>query len=154
MVGQANLLLAQFQAATRTRYILVPNQHIGAWRTGFMPQWLARDYLARRGLARFRPGQLTPSRCPLLGYSLTSMRIEGVPIMPQFLQVETQPEVGPEGYDAGALQLEDFFHRHLQGYLTADLHPKGRQIIDACLGGGTVDDYSALMPGSDNPAAP
>ena len=154
MVDQANLLLAQFQTATRTRYILVPNQHIGAWQTGFMPQWLARDYLARRGLARFRPGQLTPSRCPLLGYSLTSMRIEGVPILPQFLQVETQPEVGLEGYDAGALQLRDFFLRHLRAYLTPDLDPKGREIIETCLGGGSVDDYAALLPGSDNPAIP
>lgn len=23
---------------------------------GFMPQWIAREYLARRGSARFRPG--------------------------------------------------------------------------------------------------
>jgi len=150
MVDQANLLLAQFQTGTRTRYILVPNQHIGVWKTGFMPQWLARDYLARRGIARFRPGQLTPSRCSLLGYSLTSMRIEGVPILPQFLQVETQPEVGLEGYDAGALQLCEFFLRHLQAYLTPALDPKGREIIECCLGGGSVGDYAALVPGFDN----
>ncbi|MBN1632154.1 MAG: DUF4914 family protein [Thermoleophilia bacterium] len=151
MVDQANLLLAQFLTATRTRYILVPNQHIGVWRTGFMPQWLARDYLARRGIARFRPGQLSPSRCPLLGYSLTNMRIEGVPILPQFLQVETQPEVGLEAYDAGAAQLTDFFERHLQVYLTPALDPKGREIIECCLRGGSVQDYAALVPGFDNP---
>lgn len=154
MVDQANLLLAQFQTAVRTRYILVPNQHIGAWQTGFMPQWLARDYLARRGVARFRLGQLAPSRCPLLGYSLTNMRIEGVPILPQFLQVETQPEVGLEGYDAGALQLREFFLRHLQSFLTPALDPRGREIIECCLGGGSVDDYAALVPGFDNPTIP
>lgn len=153
MIDQANLLLDQFKRAVRTRYILVPNQHIGAWRTGFMPQWLARDYLARRGVARFRPGQLTPSRCPLLGYSLAAMRIEGVPIVPQFLQVETQPEVGVEGYDQGAAQLEEFFTRHLREYLSPSLDPLGREIIECCLGKGAVGDYAALLPGFDNPAA-
>ena len=152
MVDQANLLLDQFREAVRTRYILVPNQHIGAWKTGFMPQWLARDYLARRGIARFRPGQLAASRCPLLGYSLTNMRIEGVPIIPQFLQVETQPEVGVAGYDKGAAQLEEFFAGHAREYLTSTLDPKGRDIIECCLQRGSVDDYAALLPGLDNPA--
>ncbi len=153
MVDQANLLLAQFQTAARTRHILVPNQHIGAWKTGFMPQWLARDYLARRGIARFRPGQLAPSRCSLLGYGLTGMRIEGVPIASQFLQVETQPEVGLEGYDAGAAQLREFFVGNLQAYLTPALDPKGREIVECCLEGGTVDDYAALLPGLDTHVA-
>ncbi len=151
MVDQANLLLAQFQKTVRTRHILVPNQHIGAWRTGFMPQWLARDYLARRGTALFRPGQLTPSRCPLLGYSLTSMRIEGVPLISDFLQVETQPEVGVEAYDIGAEQLTEFFARHLRTYLTPALDPKGREIIECFLDGGRVEDYAALIPGLDSP---
>lgn len=153
MVDQANLLLAQFQSTVRTRHILIPNQHVGAWKTGFMPQWLARDYLARRGIARFRAGQLVQSRCALLGYSLTHMRIEGIPIIPEFLQVETQPEVGVEAYDAGAAQLRDFFVRHLQAYLTPSLDPKGREIIDCCLGGGSVDDYAGLLPGLDCPTA-
>ncbi len=151
MVDQANLLLAQFQNAVRTRYILVPNQHVGVWHTGFMPQWLARDYLARRGIARFRPEQLIASRCPLLGYSLNGMRIEGVPIISQFLQVETQPEVGREGYDAGAAQLQEFFVHHLQSFLTPTLDAKGREIVECCLRGGSVDEYAALLPGLDNP---
>src|SRR6266516_4293745 len=41
-VDQANLLLRQFTENTRMRHILCPNQHIGAWREGFMPQWIAR----------------------------------------------------------------------------------------------------------------
>jgi hypothetical protein len=77
-----------------------------------------------------------------------------VPILPQFLQVETQPEVGLEGYDAGALQLREFVLGHLRAYLTPELDPKGREIVEVCLGGGSVDDYSALMPGSDSPTVP
>ena len=76
-VDQANLLLRQFVENTRMRHILCPNQHIGAWRVGFMPQWIAREYLARRGVARFRPEQLRPARCPLLGHTLHQLQVEG-----------------------------------------------------------------------------
>jgi hypothetical protein len=41
MVDQANLLLDQIVATPRMKYILCPNQHVGAWETGFMPQWIA-----------------------------------------------------------------------------------------------------------------
>jgi len=64
-VDQANLLLRQFAENTRMRHMLCPNQHIGAWRVGFMPQWVGREYLARRGVAKFRPDQLRPALCPL-----------------------------------------------------------------------------------------
>jgi hypothetical protein len=37
------------------RHIICPNQHIGAWQVGFMPQWIAREYLARRGVASSAP---------------------------------------------------------------------------------------------------
>ncbi|MCC6580229.1 MAG: DUF4914 family protein, partial [Phycisphaeraceae bacterium] len=76
-VDQANLLLRQFAGNTRMRQILCPNQHIGAWRVGFMPQWIAREYLARRGVARFRPDQIRPARCPLLGHTLHQLHVEG-----------------------------------------------------------------------------
>ncbi len=46
-VRQANLLLTQIQQTQHTRYILTPNQYVGVWEMGFMPQWLTRDYLAR-----------------------------------------------------------------------------------------------------------
>ncbi|MDX9754299.1 MAG: DUF4914 family protein, partial [bacterium] len=101
-VPQANLLLEQIQNTPRTRYILVPNQYVGAWEMGFMPQWLTRDYLARRGSAKFKSDQIVPARCPLLGYALRSMRFEGVRISQWFLEVNTQPEMGEEGYDKGA----------------------------------------------------
>ncbi len=46
-VPQANLLLRQVLAGYNTRYILCSNQHVGAWKVGFMPEWIAREYFAR-----------------------------------------------------------------------------------------------------------
>lgn len=144
-VVQANLLLKQFIEAYKTRYVLIPNQHIGAWKTGFMSEWMVRDYLARRGNARFRPEQVQPSRCPLLGYTLDTMRIEGVVIPKGFLQVNKQEEVGNAAYDEGAKMLTDFFHGELRKYLQDDLDPLGREIIECCLNGGSVTDYLKFM---------
>ena len=148
-VDQANLLLRQFVESTRMRQILCPNQYIGAWKVGFMPQWIAREYLARRGVARFRPDQLRPARCPLLGYTMHQLQVEGSFIARWFLQVETQPEVGEEGYDQGAAILRNFFHRCLKDFLEPDLEPLGREIITCCLDGGSVHDYERLLPGGE-----
>jgi hypothetical protein len=145
-VTPTNLLLRQIQATPQTRYILVPNQHVGAWKTGFMPQWLAREYLARRGSARFRPDQLVPARCPLLGYALKSMMIEGTTVAQWLLEVQNQADVGIEGYDRGAEMLYGFFRRELPQFLEEDLDPEARLIIECCLDGGTLDDYIALAP--------
>lgn len=144
-VAQANLLLRQFQAAPNTLYVLIPNQHIGAWETGFMPQWLARDYLARRGHARFRSDQVVPSRCSLLGYALNSMRIEGEKIPRGFLQVEQQPEVGPDAFDVGAAKLQEFFREQLDKFMMPELDSLGREILDSFIAGASVADYGALM---------
>lgn len=146
MVDQANLLLEQILDTPRVRYVLCPNQHIGAWKTGFMPQWIAREYLARRGGARFTRGQVEPSRCPLLGFALKSVVVEGQTIPGILLNVERQKEVGSAAYDLGAVQLTNFFHQELEGFLAPDLHPTGRRIIECCLSGGGVDDYVALLP--------
>lgn len=143
-VDQANLLLHQILETPKTLFIITPNQHVGAWEVGFMPQWLAREYLARRGSAKFRSDQLEPSRCPLLGYSFFSLQVEGRMIPRWFLQVNTQPEVGNEGYDAGAKILTEFFHKQLNEFLHEDLEPLGRKIIECCLNGGSVEDYEAL----------
>jgi hypothetical protein len=145
-VTPTNLLLRQIQATQQTRYILVPNQHVGAWKTGFMPQWLAREYLARRGSARFRPDQLVPSRCPLLGYALRSMMIEGTTVPQWLLEVQNQADVGLEGYDRGAEILYGFFRSELPKFLEEDLDPEAARIIECCLDGGTLDDYVALAP--------
>ena len=145
-VDQANLLLQQFQDTRKTRYILCPNQHIGSWETGFVPQWIAREYLARRGNAKFKADQVIPARCPLLGHALTSLQVEGRQIPKWFLQVDTQPEVGPETYDAGAEQLYNFFREQLKKFTDPDLAPLGKKIIECCLSNGSVADYEALLP--------
>ncbi len=145
-VAAANLLLAQLVRADRTRYVLTPNQHIGAYKVGFAAEWMTREYLARRGGGRVLPHQLTPARCPLFGYTLTEMKIDGQLIRPTFLKPEAQSQVGEEAYDVGAKILSDFFKSELSKFLTEDLDPLGRQIIETCLADGTVDDYVALTP--------
>jgi hypothetical protein len=148
-VDHANLLLNQILETPLVRYTMTPNQHVGAWRVSFMPQWMAREYLPRRGIAKFQPGQIKPARCSLLGHVLKSMQIEGMFIPEWFLQVEKQPEIGIEGYDAGAGILEEFFANQLQKFLHPDLDPLGREIISCCLDHGTVQDYEDLLPGDE-----
>lgn len=144
-VDQANLLLQQIKNTPGTRYTLSPNQHVGAWRVGFMPQWIAREYLARRGYAKFRSTQIAPARSPLLGYILVNMQVEGTILPEGFLDVSKQPEVGADGYDAGAKILYDFFRRELPKFLEPGLDPLGREIINCCLNGATVDDYKKIL---------
>jgi hypothetical protein len=144
-VDQANLQLTQILETPEVRYILVPNQHIGAWEVGFMPQWITREYLARRGGARFNASALRAARCPLLGYTPSSIVVEGRTIGRWFFEVEQQPEVGEAAYDQGAEVLQKFFHRELSQFLVPDLLPVGRSIIECCLEGGTLADYLALV---------
>ncbi|MBN1875234.1 MAG: DUF4914 family protein [Anaerolineae bacterium] len=145
-VDQANLLLEQFRNNLRTNYILCPNQYIGAWRVGFVSEWVAREYLARRGGVRFKPDQIRPARSPLLGYALHELHVEGRQVSRWFLQVDTQPEVGENGYDQGAKILYNFFCRCLADFNTPALTPLGRQIIECCLDNGTIQDYEQLIP--------
>jgi hypothetical protein len=143
-VDQANLLLRQIMATPDTLFILTPNQHIGAWKVGFMPQWITREYLARRGAAPFRPEQIQPSRCALLGSNLEHVMVEGAMIGTWFTKVYTQPEVGEEAYDAGARILEQFFHEQVRKFLEPDLDALGARIIECCLDGGGVHEYEVL----------
>ncbi len=145
LVDHANLLLRQIRATPKVRYALMPNQHVGAWKVGFMPQWISREYLGRRGLARFYPHQIAPARCPLLGYAFNSMQVEGTPIPLFFLHPENQPEIGIEGYDAGAEILRAFFIKELQKFRQPDLDPLGKEIIACGLDGGTAQDYENLL---------
>ncbi|MGL4737865.1 MAG: DUF4914 family protein [Cellulosilyticaceae bacterium] len=146
MVEQANLLLEQILSSSHTRYVLIPNQHIGAYEVGFMPQWIAREYIARRGSAKFKPEHLVESRCALLGYALDSLKVDGQYVRKAFLQTHMQAEIGGAGYDAGAKILMDFFAEEVKKFNTPELHPLGRQIIDLFLDHGTVKDYEALIP--------
>lgn len=143
-VDQANILLNQVLQTPDTMFVLTPNQHVGCWRTGFAPQWITREYLSRRGPNPFKDDQLEPSRCPLLGSSLRTIQIEGQTIGHWFLEVETQPEVGEEGYDRGAEMLTTFFHEQIRGFLEDELHPRGKKIIEACLDGAVASDYVEL----------
>lgn len=145
VVDQANLLLRQMQQTNRVRYVLIPNQHVGCWQTGFMPQWISREYLARRGAASFRAGQLVESRCSLLGYSLDAMQVEGTHIPRWLLQVQLQREVGTDGYDRGSKLLYDFFYRELKKILHPELDQIGKDIIACCLDDGDVEDYSKFF---------
>ncbi len=146
MVTQANLLLDQILQSTNTRYVLIPNQHIGAYEVSFMPEWISREYIARRGSAKFKPEHLVEARCPLLGFGLDSLKIDGQYIRRAFLRPETQQEVGIDGYDAGAAILTEFFRQELVKYNTDDLNPLGKQIIEMFMKGATVQDYLEIMP--------
>ncbi|NCC63873.1 MAG: DUF4914 family protein, partial [Spirochaetia bacterium] len=146
MVDQANLMLKQIVDSPNTRYILVPNQHIGIYKVGFMPQWIAREYLSRRGSAKFQPHQLRPSRNPLLGYFPESLKVDGEYIPKDLLEVNRQVEVGNDGYDAGSKILSDFFKKELEKFLTPDLDPLGERIIQTCLHDGTLQEYLDLIP--------
>ena len=145
-VAAANLLLRQLVEASRTRYVLTPNQHIGAYQVGFAAEWMTREYLARRGGGRMRRDQLTPARCSLFGYTLREMKVDGQLVRPTWLAPEMQSQVGVEAYDQGAGIISSFFKSELQQYLTDDLDPLGRAIIDVVMKDGSVEDYEALTP--------
>lgn len=144
-VTQANMLLRQIMACPDTLNVLIPNQHIGAYKIGFVSEWISREYLARHnGIIKMK--HLTPARCPLFGYSLIDMKVDNQYIRQTFLRPETQSKLGEEGYDAGAKILVDFFKEEISQFLTDELDPLGRQIIECCLNDGTLEDYLALTP--------
>lgn len=145
-INHANLLLKQIIDNPRTTYTLVPNQNIGVWKVGFRPQLLMREYLTRRGVAKLKDDQFQPARCSVLGYELNYLTLEGSKIPSRFLKVYNQPEVGFEGYDAGAEILENFFRSELPKFLGKDLFSTGRRIIEACLDGATIKDYCDIIP--------
>jgi hypothetical protein len=144
-VDQANLILDQIVDTPAVDYLLIPNQHIGSWEVSFMPQWITREYMARRNGARFTDKQVVASRCPLLGWSPDSIMVEARQIGSWFFQVEKQPEVGVEAYDKGAEILREFFLKELAQFDSPDLRPLGKQIIQCCIDGGTAADYDALL---------
>lgn len=145
-IRQANLLLEQIVSCPNTKYVLIPNQHIGVYEVGFAGEWIAREYLARRGGANFKPENLIAARCPLLGYALREMKIDRQNIRTKFLRCETQELLGIEGYDKGAAILEDFFAQELEQFDKPELLPLGREIIACFRRGGTVEDYCKLTP--------
>ena len=146
MINQANLILEQIINSPSTRYVLIPNQHIGCYKVGFMPQWIAREYIARRGSAKFKPEHLIPARLPLLGYCLESLKVDGQFIRKAFLRPETQAEVGLDGYDKGAQILSDFFKQEISKYNMSELSPTGQEIVKIFLNNATLEDYIDVIP--------
>lgn len=144
-VTQANLLLKQMIETPNTLNILLPNQHIGAYKVGFMGEWITREYLARRN-GTLRLKHLVPARCPLFGYSLEEMKIDGQYVRQTFLRPELQSKLGFEGYDAGAKILTDFIKEEVKQFLTDELDPLGRQIIELCLNDAPLEAYLELTP--------
>ncbi len=145
-VTQANLLLRLIQQTPGTRYVLIPNQYIGAYKVGFNPEWIAREYMARRGSVKFRPEQLIESRCPLLGHGLERLKVAGQLIPKGLLRVHEQVEVGVDGYDAGAKILTDFFKQEIKQFRVKELDPLGKAIIDICLSDGSMNDFTNILP--------
>ena len=145
-VDQANLLLRQIVETPETRHVLIPNQYIGAWKVGFMAEWIAREYMARRGSAKFGREQVDEAICPLLGYIPRQLRVEGFMIPRVFLHVEEQLQGGMDVYEEGARQWREFFARELKQFLVPDMEPLGKRIIEACLDGAHQEDYRRLIP--------
>jgi len=145
MVTQANILLKQFRDCRNVKYILTPNQHIGAWKVGFMPQWLAREFLVLYGKKPILRNMLKPSKYPLLGYVMKNIELPDVVVPQEFVEVNLQPEVGDEAYKKGAKMLDDFFREELKKYLTPELDPLGREIIEAFMRGASIEEYENLL---------
>ncbi len=144
-VTQANMLLDQVLNSPNTLNILIPNQYIGAYKLGFMGEWITREYLARRS-GTVKATHLVEARCPLFGYSLDEMKIDGQSIRQTMLRPELQSRVGLDGYDAGAKILTDFFKKELKQYLTPELSPIGREIIELCMNDAPLSEYLKIAP--------
>jgi len=142
---QANLLLSQLMDTPETLNILIPNQHIGVYSVGFAPQWIVREFLTRRG-GRICAERLVEARCPLFGYDIDRLRLEGQYIPSGLLHPYMQPELGTCGYDAGAKLLSEFFKKELAQYELPGLEPLGREIIKLCMADASLDEYLRLSP--------
>jgi len=152
-VSHANLLLNCIRQGRGIQYYLLPNQCIGVWKVGFWPQWIAREILARRGNKRLPRRLIQPARfSTLLGNTFTGLKLEGRSIPDDLLNVDQQPDVGAEAYDAGAERLYEMFVRFLKPYLTSDgepiqeLDPLGQELIRCFLRRGTVEDFAKILP--------
>ena len=145
-IKQANYLLEQILSCPKTRYVLIPNQHIGIYKVGFAAEWISREYLARRGGVNMKMDRLTPARCSLLGYSLKQMKVDGQSISSKFLRPENQETLGEAGYDKGAGILYGFFEKELSVYDTEELHPVGKEILECFKNRGSAEDYCKIIP--------
>lgn len=137
-INQANILLNQILSSPETHYIVTPNQHVGAYKTSFAPQWIAREYITEKG---FKFDKLVESKCSLLGYIPETIEVLGKEIPSFMFDTSQQKEVGEETYNKGKEILTDFFKEQLKQYMMPDLDPRGKKIIDIFLKNGSVKDY-------------
>ncbi|MGM0443328.1 MAG: DUF4914 family protein [Fibrobacterota bacterium] len=147
-VRHANLLLKQIVENSKTKYVLIPNQHVGAWHVAFNSEWIAREYLARRGGSEFKQSDVEEARCPMLGYAMKELDLEGQHFGREFFRLDKQPEIGEEAYDQGALQLVNFFKDQLKIYRgDENLDPLGQKIIEAVFNDADVSVFEDLISG-------
>ena len=139
------MLLHQIVGTPNTLNILIPNQHIGVYNVGFCAEWVVREYLARR-MGTVNAKHLVEARCPLFGYSLNELRIDGQHMRLSWLRPELQSTIGREGYDQCAKILTDFFKEELKQFLVPELDPLGRQIIELCMNDAPLEEYLKLTP--------
>lgn len=143
-VNQANLLLDSILENPKTIYVVFPNQYIGCWYVSFMPQWISREFLARRGARPFSKEEVVPSKGSILGYTPKQLKVENV-IIPEFLlRVETQPEITEDVYQEGYKMLYDFFLSQAKRFLKPNLSNLGKRIIECLLDNGTVEDFENI----------
>ena len=90
--------------------------------------------------------RLIPARCPLLGYALKEMKVDGQQISSRFLRPERQETLGVEGYDKGAKILYDFFAQELSAFDVPELHPIGKEILKCFQENGSIEDYCSIIP--------
>lgn len=148
-IRQANLLLKQLVDTQKTKFILIPNQHVGAWKVGFTPEWIVREYMSRRSTAAIKADEVQTARCTLLGYAMKEINFEGQHFGKKFLCVETQPEVGEAAYDIGARQLIEFFKKELEIYRNnPELDELGQKIVEMFFNNASVEEFDALMESS------
>ena len=147
-VDQANILLRQMVSTPETRYVLIPNQHIGSYKVGFKAEWLSREYLSRRGQAPFKKSELHDQGHPVVGYSMKRVKLDGKEIPTRLLNVEEQKYkyIGEDGFEKGAKILTDFFKDELKAFLTEDLDALGKEIIEAFLRDEPLETFNRLMP--------
>ena len=147
-VDQANILLRQMVSTPETRYVLIPNQYIGSYKVGFKAEWISREYLSRRGRAPFRRSELHNQGHSILGYSMKRVKLDGKEIPIRLLNVEEQKDkyIGKDSFEKGSNILTNFFKEELRLFLTEDLDPLGREIIEVFTRNESIEALNQLMP--------
>ena len=77
---------------------------------------------------------------------MDEVKVDGNNIPNSLLRPEYQPEIGLEAYDQGAKILTDFFKKEVLQFMSAELNPIGRQIINLCLRDAPVEEYEKILP--------